>query len=625
MAVFMAIIGLASAAGEARAGSVSPGLRASLEQLPPGEMVTALFLLRRQIEVALLDQALTIEGAGRQERHRRVVTALRAEARTGQERFLRSVRDLVDGGEVATCTPYWIVNAVAVQGTAPAIEGLAAHADVLEAQAELAIVVDGVRDPSGESTTTAPFLETDFGPDTPSADADFDPSAPMAPSARVAVSPGESRGIGVPPGLRAINAPRVWYELGVNGAGALVGSLDTGVDGTHPALQDRWRGRFGHDWRECWHDVLATNTQSPVDRTGHGTHVTGTLAGRALDDTIGVAWGAQWIAANAIDQGPGHPFDVDIMDCLQWFADPDGDPETIDDVPDVVVNSWGINEFMGGSPPYTDCDSRWWAAIDHCEAAGVALIWAAGGDGPAPGSVRSPADRATAAYNSFSVGTVDASNFEFPYPVASFSSRGPSGCAADETLRIKPEVCGPGVEVYSSVPGGRYEIWSGSAMAAPHVAGVVALLRAVDPDLPVDAIKRILMETARDEGPSGEDNAYGWGVIDAYAAVLSLGTTTTPPPRTPSAGLLLRSWPNPFSRATTIWFALEAPGPATLSMHDAGGRLVRTILQGPLLPGLRSAHWDGLDGAGRRMPPGMYFCRLKTGTAEAHARLVVLR
>ena len=51
-----------------------------------------------------------------------------------------------------------------------------------------------------------------------------------------------SRGIGVTPGLRAINADRDWYELGLTGTGTLIGSLDTGVDGTHPALADRWRG-----------------------------------------------------------------------------------------------------------------------------------------------------------------------------------------------------------------------------------------------------------------------------------------------------------------------------------------------------------------------------------------------
>jgi subtilisin family serine protease len=85
----------------------------------------------------------------------------------------------------------------------------------------------------------------------------------------------------------------------------------------------------------------------------------------------------------------------------------------------------------------------------------------------------------------------------------------------------KPEVAAPGVQVYSSVPGGGYEQngWDGTSMAGPHVAGVVALMRQADPNLDVDSIKQILMRTAVDLGTSGEDNDYGWGIIDAYAAV----------------------------------------------------------------------------------------------------------
>ena len=59
-------------------------------------------------------------------------------------------------------------------------------------------------------------------------------------------------------------------------------------------------------------------------------------------------------------------------------------------------------------------------------------------------------------------------------------------------------------------------------MAGPHVAGVVALMRSYNADLEVDDVKRILMETAVDAGLPGEDNDYGWGVIDAYRAVTAV-------------------------------------------------------------------------------------------------------
>ncbi len=62
-------------------------------------------------------------------------------------------------------------------------------------------------------------------------------------------------------------------------------------------------------------------------------------------------------------------------------------------------------------------------------------------------------------------------------------------------------------------------------MAGPHVAGVVALMRQANPDLEVDSIKQILMSTTVDLGDFGNDNAYGWGIIDAYQAVLAAMNT----------------------------------------------------------------------------------------------------
>ncbi|MBD3303269.1 MAG: S8 family serine peptidase, partial [Candidatus Eisenbacteria bacterium] len=79
-----------------------------------------------------------------------------------------------------------------------------------------------------------------------------------------------------------------------------------------------------------------------------------------------------------------------------------------------------------------------------------------------------------------------------------------------------------GVDVYSSVPGGGYNgNYSGTSMAGPHAAGVVGLIREANPNLDVDSIKQILMDTARDLGDTGEENTYGWGIVDAYAAVVA--------------------------------------------------------------------------------------------------------
>jgi len=482
-----AFVVLCLAGAPAFAGTIHPALQEELARLAPDAQTRAIFVLERQADIENLNQALKIQRATRQERHRQVISALQQAAREGQAALVAELSRQQAAGQVAEYRTYWINNMVILRGTRQAIENLAGRADVATVEPGFSVsLMEPIRD------------------------------------AGAAASDGTSRGIGVTPGLRAIHAPQVWYELGVTGEGALVANLDTGVDGDHPALETRWRGYQGQEpWQECWLDVLGTNTHFPEDNYGHGTHVMGTITGlgAGTQDTVGVAWGAKWIAANAINQGVGAAFDQDVLDCLEWIADPDGNPNTIDDVPDVCQHSWRINEGFGGN--YTDCDVRWWAAIDNAEAAGVVQTWSAGNEGPGAQTIGSPPDRATTVYNVFSVGAVDATAYNWPYPIAGFSSRGPTGCNVPEDRRIKPEVVAPGVDVYSSVPGGGYQSgWSGTSMAGPHVAGVVGLMRAVAPDMDVETIKQIIMDTCRDEGTAGEDNTYGWGFIDAYEAVL---------------------------------------------------------------------------------------------------------
>ena len=236
--------------------------------------------------------------------------------------------------------------------------------------------------------------------------------------------------------------------------------------------------------------------------------------GATTGDTIGVAFGAQWIAARAIVSGGNANL------AFQWLADPDGDPNTIDDVPDVISNSWGYHDFS--------CPQYQWYQIDNCEAAGIVVVFAAGnrssGD-PYPESMWAPASRITTEYNTFSVGAVNGNSDNFP--IADFSARGPSQC---DHLTIKPEVVAPGVNVRSSVPGGGYQQygWSGTSMACPHVAGTVALLRQYNPNASVDTIKWAIMQSATDLGQDGEDNTYGYGIINALGALNLLPANEVP-------------------------------------------------------------------------------------------------
>ncbi len=136
-------------------------------------------------------------------------------------------------------------------------------------------------------------------------------------------------------------------------------------------------------------------------------------------------------------------------------------------------------------------------------------------------SLRLPAVRATTPLNNFSVGAIDdATNI-----IAPFSSRGPSNC--DMTAK-KPEVVAPGIMIYSSYKGGTYRSMTGTSMAAPFIAGMVALLRQYNPEATVDEIKNAIIQSCRDLGDPGEDNDYGYGLPDAEKAIEYLPVPARP-------------------------------------------------------------------------------------------------
>ncbi|HWN81192.1 MAG TPA: S8 family serine peptidase, partial [Candidatus Udaeobacter sp.] len=475
----------------ANAGQIDPSFDRYLATQSADTKVSVIVMLADQAPIADLDRELETNRATLPVRHERIITELQAVADATQPALLAELQARRGRGEVSGFTPYWIANLVVAEMSVKAVREIAARQDVGDVY----------------SNFTVSLIEPVGG-------------VPIAPQLE---DGGEGNAMvnAATPGLRAINAHRVWNELGITGAGRLICGLDTGVLGSHVALASRWRGTHV-PWQQAWKDVLGGNTQFPSDGNGHGTHTMGTMTGLgvATGDTVGVAFGAEWIACNAINQGVGPEFDNDVIAAFQWIADPDGNPNTTADVPDVVQNSWRINEGFGNG--YTDCDPRWWAVIDGVEAAGCAVVFSAGNEGPGAQTIGSPPDRITTPTNGFAIGAVDAqAGIPFPFPIANFSSRGPSGCPGTAIEKIKPEVSAPGVEVYSTLNSGAYGSsgWSGTSMAGPHVSGIFALMREANPNLSVTTMKQIIMDTARDEGVAGEDNTFGWGVPDAYEAV----------------------------------------------------------------------------------------------------------
>ncbi len=460
-------------AAPAEAGTIQPPLDEMIAEADAGEFIGAIIVMADMVDNEKLNLELKSRRATRAERHYEVVTTLMAKATDTQKPVLALLGQLEAEGKVREIRDFWISNMIAFEGNPEAIVEAAS--------------VEGVEK-----------VIFDFPVETiKPVEVDADPPLITTRSQ----------------GLDVINAPAVW-AMGYTGAGRLVANIDTGVDGSHPAFSARWRGNSNPN-SECWFDPI-DGSSSPHDHGSHGTHTMGTICGRShtTPDTVGVAINAEWIAAGSVDYGGTT---ADIIASFQWIADPDGNPGTTDDVPDAVGNSWGYSPFFHGVP---HCDNTFWSVMDGCENAGVAVIFSAGNEGSyGSNSLRTPADRADSYFNAFSVGAID--GHTPGYPIAGFSSLGPCTCSSGD-MNIKPECVAPGVNVRSSVPGGGYASsgWSGTSMASPHITGSVAILRQVNPNLDVDTIKDILLQTSVDLGSPGEDNTYGHGYIDVYQAVL---------------------------------------------------------------------------------------------------------
>ncbi len=440
------------------------------------EFFSVLLDLKDQVDTDKLKSDFKAMKADRAQSHKMVIEALKEKAQTSQKGILNYLQAQKEKGEVEDFRAFWLTSLIWVKATQREIEKLATRLDIetIYAQPKVEIIK-----PVDLTSVAQPL-------------------------------------VGVEPGLTAINAPAAW-ALGYKGNGRLVCNIDTGVNGNHVALKDRWRGVNGGTVAESWFDPVYKTT-FPNDNkgavAGHGTATMGIMcgAGHSTGDTIGVAFEAQWIAAQVIDIGATWPTEIEG---LQWASDPDGNPNTIADVPDAVNNSWGIPTANIG------CMPLYWKIIDNLELAGAVTIWAAGNEGPGGQTLRNPANRASTPYNTFSVGSVSNTNV-----ISSFSSRGPSDC---DGISIKPEVVARGEFIRSSNRFGGYSSGnSGTSFSAPHIAGAVAILRQVNPNATPDEIKRALMVTATDLGAAGEDNNYGWGIINVRNAIDSVPVIVDP-------------------------------------------------------------------------------------------------
>jgi subtilisin len=286
-------------------------------------------------------------------------------------------------------------------------------------------------------------------------------------------------------GIERLRVPHLW-QAGYTGEGVRVGHLDTGVDGTHPALRAAVKGFLFTDA-----DGFEVPGVAPFDTDAHGTHTAGTICGRAVNGKfIGVAPDAGLYSAAVIE---GGNVVARILAGLDW----------------VVRQQVKIVSISLGLRGWEDSFLELMIALRD---RGILPVVAVGNEGP--GTSRSPGNYP----NVLSVGAISEAN-----GVPDFSS---SDMFSTPTTRIVPDLVAPGVAVVSAKAGGGYAQSRGTSMATPHIAGLAACLWQAKPNATADEIE-MAIERSCTLGNLPQERA-NLGVPDAVVAYERLMGTPLP-------------------------------------------------------------------------------------------------
>jgi len=326
---------------------------------------------------------------------------------------------------------------------------------------------------------------------------------------------GTTKARSAPPAGYGVDGDRDGKPKNYSKTDVVVAVIDTGIDPKHKDLTGQDNG--GTKKILAWKDTIA-GILTPYDDMGHGTHVASIVAGEGDADPKykGVAPGAALVAVKVCDIATGKcPMDK-IITGINW----------------VVANkaTYGIKiaqMSIGGvgASDGTDPESK---AFNNAVSKGLVVTLSAGNSGPTKYTIGRPAAAASAitvgaiADPGYITGTLKTGLVDNGFYLAPFSSRGPT---ADN--RIKPDIVAPGVSIMAdknTYPNtatyhGGYVEMDGTSMAAPFVAGVVALMFDANYSLTPAKVKSMIRATAEDYGVAGCDIDYGCGRIRAYKAI----------------------------------------------------------------------------------------------------------
>ena len=296
-------------------------------------------------------------------------------------------------------------------------------------------------------------------------------------------------------GLDQVDAPQVWDQFETQGAGARVAVLDSGIDTSHPDLELAEDG-----WAQF--DVEGNQLDTaPNDPDGHGTHVSGTVAGGAASGlNIGVAPEVELLHGKVLDDGGSF---MQIVAGIQWAVEQDAD---------IINMSLGATGFFGALIE----------PVRSALAAGTLVISSSGNSGPETSS--SPAN----VYDSVAVGATDRtgavtdfSSGERVHTPTAWDNQNTERDPPDDwpTWYTVPDLSAPGNGVLSAYPGGSWQRLSGTSMASPHVAGAAGLIQSLNTNLDPDVLQQILQaETVHPDGRQSPDTRYGLGILNVFNA-----------------------------------------------------------------------------------------------------------
>lgn len=409
------------------------------------------------------------------------------------------------------------------------------------------------------------------------------------------------------------NIPAV-HATGNSAQGIIIGHFDNGVWLLAHEAFDSLRSHIiaQHDYVDHKTSVAPYDMNSKY--LGHGDATLSTLAGYKPGQIIGPAYGASFILARTENDSSETPIEEDNWaEAIEW-AESLGVQVTSTSAGyftyDAPYTSWTWQNMDGKTTVIT-------RAAVMAARKGVIVVNSAGNDGDTragdPNTLFAPGD----ADSILTVGAVTSLGIR-----ASFSSYGPT---ADG--RTKPDVMAVGVDVYiaSTTSVTAYDYSQGTSFSCPLTAGVAALVLKAHPEATaMQVINAIKMTATRASSP---DRYYGWGIIDALAAINYLGQSSGFPSK---VFALLPNYPNPFNPLTHIQFLLPEKSEVTVRIFDILGRLVKTLAQGTYPPNSipYELAWDGSAASGVYVASGVYICRMDargiSGSSSVQVRKMML-